>query len=242
MTTTSQYAGTLSAFRLGTQLRTRYSYLLPNMTQDHLPVNFWSCSSPRDVETALYFADGLFGRDWSSGVNRTGGNPTARLHIIPELASQGGNTLTPGASCLNYQRESTHGHDQGYLRLAEWQNVFSKPISDRLSAGNPELGPANLSALEIYSMMDLCGFELLVRGSSPWCQVFSRAEWEDFEYARDVLHFYRAGPGNRYAGAMGSLWLDAVAKLVVQDSKIDPAAAGGTAGGGVLFFFNVRGT
>lgn len=68
---------------------------------------------------------------------------------------------------------------------------------------------------------------MLVRGSSPWCQVFSHAEWADFEYARDLLHFYRAGPGNRYAGAMGSLWLDAVARLVIEDSKVGPAGGGG---------------
>ena len=66
-------------------------------------------------------------------------------------------------------------------------------------------------------MMEMCGFEILVRGDSPWCKVFTREEWLDFEYARDLLHFYRAGPGNKYAGAMGWLWLNATQDLISQE-------------------------
>ncbi len=192
-------------------------------------MSFWSASSPRDVETAAYFAGGLFGRYWSEAIPEIL-EPTARLHIIPELPSRGGNTLTPSDSCLNYLSNKTHGHDLGYAKLAEWQAVLSRPICARLSAENPDLQPPDFSPVEIYSMMELCGFEILVRGSSPWCSLFSREEWEDFEYARDVLHFYRAGPGNMYAGVMGGLWLDAIAELLVQDSKesSDVGSGGGT--------------
>jgi acid phosphatase len=179
-------------------------------------VSFWSASSPRNVETALYFADGFFGRDWSLP-NAT--HP-AHLHIIPESSSRGGNTLTPGDTCLLYVTDKTQGHDQGYAKLASWQSAFAPAISSRLSTQNPNLD-TTFSPAEVYSMMEMCGFEVLARGSSPWCDIFSRSEWEDFEYGRDVLHFYRAGPGNRYSAAMGGLWLDATAKLLVQDSNGD---------------------
>ncbi|KAF7503836.1 hypothetical protein GJ744_003226 [Endocarpon pusillum] len=248
LTTTSPYAGTLSAFTLGTKLRTRYPHLLPSPSSTQpqdTPINFWSASTPRDIETALYFADGLFGRDWSGSGTSPNSTvlPTARLHIIPEHLSQGGNTLTPGRSCPNYITDEIRGRDKGYSKLAEWQAVFSKPIAERLSAENPGLtdpsAPASSSGftpVEIYSMMEMCGFEILARGfdsdfelrpgsnfssefSSPWCGLFTRSEWEDFAYARDLLHFYRAGPGNQFSGVMGSLWLDAVSRLLVQDSK-----------------------
>ena len=62
--------------------------------------------------------------------------------------------------------------------------------------------------------MEMCGFEILARGKSPWCDVFTRQEWSDFEYSRDLLHFYRAGPGNTYAGAMGFIWLNATQELI----------------------------
>lgn len=217
LTTTSPHAGTLSAFRLGTTFRTRYSPLLASSK----PINFWSASSPRDVETALYFGDGLFGRNWSqpSPPDSPNLHPVAKLHIIPETPDRGSNTLTPGCTCQNYMTNTTHGHALGYKKLAEWQSVFTTPIIARFSAENPRLQPP-LSTVEIYSMMEMCGFEMLSRGpgSSPWCTVFRREEWEDFEYARDVLHFYRAGPGNRFAGVMGGLWLDATSKLLEQPS------------------------
>lgn len=68
-------------------------------------------------------------------------------------------------------------------------------------------------------MQEMCGFETLARGSSPWCDVFTHDEWENFEYVRDVLHFYRTGPGNPYSKAMGSLWADATAKLLARGGE-----------------------
>lgn len=213
LTAASPYAGTLSAFKLGTTLRSRYSHLLAYEAEG--PTSLWSASSPRDVETARYFADGLFGRDWALP-NAT--NP-ASLHIIPETEERGSNTLTPSDTCTRYIHDKVSGHDKGYHKLAEWQRVFTRPISARLSAANPAIDPA-LSPLEVYGMMELCGFETLVRGDSPWCGIFSQAEWLDFEYARDLLHYYRAGPGNRYAAAMGSLWLNSTNHLLAQESKL----------------------
>lgn len=42
-------------------------------------------------------------------------------------------------------------------------------------------------------MQEMCGFEITVRGKSKWCDVFTHEEWLEFEYARDVIHYYRAG-------------------------------------------------
>lgn len=203
LTSTGPYAGTLEAFTTGQELKRRYGHLL----QRSGPTNFWSCSSPRDIATATYFADGFFGLNWTS-------REVARLHIIPETSELGGNTLTPGDTCLNYIRDREFGHDYGYHQVAIWQTNFTTPIARRLSAENNNF---KFSSMEIYSMMEMCGFEILARGSSPWCDVFSKKEWLDFEYARDLLHFYRAGPGNKYAGAMGWLWLNATQNLISQE-------------------------
>jgi acid phosphatase len=173
----------------------------------HQPTKFWSCSSPRDVATAEWFADGFFGQNWTA-------DHVAELHVIPESFDRGADTLTPGDTCLRYIEDKTSGHDQGYYKLALWQDKFAKSIAHRLSA---ESGGFAFSSLDIYSMMEMCGFEILVRGYSPWCEVFTKEEWLDFEYARDLLHFYRAGPGNKYAGAMGWLWLNATQDLLSQE-------------------------
>jgi acid phosphatase len=207
LTATGPYAGTLQAFNTGKILRERYDHLVSTTR----PTRFWSCSSSRDVQTARYFADGFFGSQWSW-------DGSAELEIIPEDEDRGANTLTPGDTCLEYRTDISYGHDYGYGKLAEWQRVFTKPIADRVTH---HAGGLKLSPLDIYSMMEMCGFEILARGSSSWCDVFTPEEWLHFEYARDVLHFYRAGPGNAYAGAMGWLWLNATQDLMSNHSSKD---------------------
>ncbi|RVX69343.1 hypothetical protein B0A52_06938 [Exophiala mesophila] len=208
LTQTGPYAGTLQASNTGKTLRDRYQHLLPR----HQSTRFWSCGSPRDIETAKHFASGFFGANWLS-------DGTAELQVIPEDPKRGGDTLTPGDTCYKYDRDGYSGHDAGYRKLDEWQTVFTQPIIKRLAslATGIELEP-----VDVYSMMEMCGFEILVRGSSPWCAVFSQDEWLDFEYARDLLHFYRAGPGNPYAGAMGWLWLNATRTLMLDGRAQHP--------------------
>lgn len=96
--------------------------------------------------------------------------------------------------------------------LARFQETYIPAIAQRLITENPEL--SKLENTEVYSMQEMCGSETMVRGSSPWCNVFTEDDWRSFEYARDVIHYYRAGPGNPYAGAMGWLWLNATTNLL----------------------------
>jgi acid phosphatase len=115
-------------------------------------------------------------------------------------------------------REDDLGHDFGYYKLDKWQTVFAAPIAARLSQ---EAVGLTFSPLEVYGMMEMCGFEILARGSSPWCDVFTHKEWLEFEYARDLLHFYRAGPGNMYGATMGWLYLNATADLLMDEEAQD---------------------
>jgi len=207
LTAEGPYAGTLQSFNTGEALRQRYEHLVSRTRR----TKFWSCSAARDVETAKYFGDGFFGPQWSI-------DGSAELEVIPEDSDRGGNTLTPGDTCLKYLDDKVYGHDHGYIKLVKWQEVFTKPIVQRLASDaiGIDLGP-----LDIYSMMEMCGFEILARGVSVWCNVFTQKEWLDFEYARDLLHFYRAGPGNPYAATMGWLWLNATQDLMSNVSSRD---------------------
>jgi acid phosphatase len=204
LTSTGPYAGTSQAYSTGQSLRQRYNQVVNASST----IKFWSCGSPRDIVTAKLFADGFFGDHWQQ-------NESAYLHIIPESAERGGDTLTPGDTCLKYREDKIYGHDYGYREMGKWQNHFSKSIAARL---REDAGGLDFTPIEVYGMMEFCGFELLVRGSSPWCDVFTQQEWLDYEYARDLLHYYRAGPGNQYAGAMGWLWLDATKNLLTNES------------------------
>lgn len=166
------------------------------------PVNLWASDCNRVIETARHFSTGFFGLDSSS---------SAKLHVIPETSDLGADTLTPGDTCLNYRLDFHRGHDNGARQLVNFRSTYLPSVSSRLHKQNPGI---TFSDAEIYSMQELCGFETLVRGKSQWCEAFSHEEWLNFEYARDVIHYYRSGPGNPFGPVMGWLWLNATAELL----------------------------
>lgn len=202
LTATGPYAGTLEAFTTGVRFRTRYEHLLPRNSKTRV----WASDSERVIQTARYFSSGLFGLDWEKA-------GTAELEIIPETLDRRADTLTPGDTCLRYLDDTSEGHDKGVNMLSRFHEVYIPAIAERLSSKeqNPNI---KFSNLEIFSMQEMCGFETIVRGSSPWCDVFDENDWDNFEYARDIIHYYRAGPGTPYAGAMGWLWLNATTTLL----------------------------
>ncbi|KXT02829.1 hypothetical protein AC578_5381 [Pseudocercospora eumusae] len=207
LTSTGPFAGTLQAFKAGTTFRTRYERLLERALE-HRHTSFWTSDSPRCIDTARYFATGFFGLNWTD---------IATLHIVPETADQGGSTLTPGRACPSYiKNRHERGHEFGNRQLKAFRSSYLPQIRDRFAADSPGL---LFDEAEIYSMQEYCAFETLVRGDSKWCDVFTQDEWESFEYARDLLHYYRAGPGNPFAAAGGMLWLKATAELMLQGSE-----------------------
>lgn len=105
------------------------------------------------------------------------------------------------------------GHYYGYRMLYKYQETYLSSISKRLAKENEGF---DFTDEEVYSMQEMCGFETTVRGSSQWCDVFTQEEWLSFEYARDIIHYYRAGPGNKYAKSMGWLWLNTTANLIAE--------------------------
>ncbi|KAK0865825.1 hypothetical protein LTS02_005118 [Friedmanniomyces endolithicus] len=214
LVSTGPYAGTLEAFATGVKLRTRYEHLLDQALARN-QTSFWASGSKRVVETAGYFGAGFFGLDWKQ---------LASLHVIPETEDRGGDTLTAGKTCFKYLHNADeYGRAYGYRKWNKWRVVYLPAIIERLSKRNPDI---TFSQDEVYSMQELCGFELIAKGESQWCDVFTHEEWEQFEYARDLLHYYRTGPGNPYSGTMGWLWLNATANLLLK----------GPADAGLLFF------
>lgn len=207
---TGPYAGTLRAFRTGVEFRTRYEDLLEQALESEQSV-FWASGSKRVEETAKYFAAGFFGLDWQE---------KAQLQVIPETEGRGGDTLTPGKTCFKYLHDADdHGRTYGYRMWAAWREVYLPPLAARLAKQNPSI---NFTASEVYSMQELCGFEAIAKGESKWCDVFSHEEWGQFEYARDLLHYYRTGPGNPYSTTMGWLWLNATAHLLGAGPEVGP--------------------
>ncbi|KAJ4313460.1 hypothetical protein N0V94_006947 [Neodidymelliopsis sp. IMI 364377] len=203
LTSTGPFSGRLGSFTTGVRLRTRYHHLVDQALARNA-TTYWASGSQRVIETARHFALGLFGLD-----------ADATLEVISEDKTRGANTLTPGRTCTANLIDTQEGKMKGYRLMGEYRATYLPAIAARLSLETR----LNFTTQDIFSMQEMCGFETTVRGKSHWCDIFTRQEFLAFEYARDLLHYYRAGPGQKYAAAMGWLWLDATTKLLLEGGE-----------------------
>lgn len=186
--------GRLEAAQLGVTLSFRY----PNL---RLPSRVWASSAERTFRSAKSLARSLELDD--NEIN---------VVSIYESRESGANSLTPYHSCPAYS--GSFGSDQSAVYL----DIFTKPIMARLNALAPGF---NFTADDIYGMMEICGYESVIRGSSPFCDtdLFSPDDWLGWEYTADVMYHYNVGYGNRISGVVGLPWFNASANLLLADSS-----------------------
>ncbi|KAI1174092.1 histidine phosphatase superfamily [Nemania sp. FL0916] len=188
--------GKLEAAQLGVTLSFRY----PNLK---VPGHIWTSSAERTEKSTQSLVRGLEMDD-----------NEIRVISVYESAKSGANSLTPYKSCPAYS--SSAGSDQQSVFI----NKFTAPIAARLN----KLAPAfNFTANDVYGMMELCGYESVIRGSSPFCdlELFSPDDWLGWEYAADIQYHYNVGYGNPVTGAVGLPWLNATAGLLLSDHSAE---------------------
>lgn len=116
-------------------------------------------------------------------------------------------------------RDSFYLH--GSNMQQEYKKVYTKPIIERLNNAAPAF---NFTADDIVGMQQLCGYETVIHGSSPFCSLdlFTQNEWLAFEYMNDIMYFYNAGYGNEISGVLGFPWLNATAStLMAEEAEQD---------------------
>jgi hypothetical protein len=185
--------GSLEAQTLGVQLSQRYLGFRP-------PPKVWSSTAERTTKSATSFIEGLVRRS-----NET------QLVEIAEGKNESANSLTPYSSCPAYS--SSRGSEQS----SAFSKQYTAPIIARFQAFAPGF---NFTTDDIIGMQELCGYETVIRGGSPFCDlsVFSPAEWLAFEYTNDLMYFQNTGYGNPVSGVIGFPWLNATAGLLLADS------------------------
>lgn len=184
--------GKLEATQLGASLSFRY----PNFA---LPKRIWSSSAERTYESAKALIRGF---------EPAGDDNSIGLVSVYESDEAGANSLTPYSSCPRYS--SSAGSDQSSV----FMNSFTKPIIARLNAAAPGF---NFTADDVYGMMELCGYESVIRGSSRFCDLdlFSPDDWLGWEYTADVMYHYNVGYGSDVTGYVGLPWVNATANLLM---------------------------
>lgn len=187
------FSGTTDALRHGASFRAKYGALYkPNST---LPV--FSSNSYRCFLTGEYFTRGFFGEDYS--------DQTHQFVVVSESGLMGGNSLTPNSGC------STFDFDVNDDLVNTYNTSYLTGIANRFNSANPGL---NVSADEVSDLFSWCAFELNVRGSSPFCDIFTNEEYVRASYAIDLDNYYNVGPGNNISATVGSPMLAASLKLL----------------------------
>lgn len=73
-----------------------------------------------------------------------------------------------------------------------------------------------------------CGYETVIRGSSPFCNLdlLTPNEWLGFEYTNDIMYHYNTGYGSPVSGAIGFPWVNAtISTLISTQNNMSNATA-----------------
>lgn len=184
--------GKLEAAQLGVQLSYRYPKL-------RLPKKVWASTAERTIASAEGFIRGIEMDD-------------NKIELVPvyEGKESGADSLTPYKACPAYSGSTGSKQSSQYLKK------FTAPIISRLQHYAPQF---NWTQTDVVGMMEWCGYDAVIRGSSPFCstKLFSPDEWLAFEYMQDIMYFYNAGYGTDIGGAFAYPWVNATMDLLNAD-------------------------
>lgn len=186
-------SGKLEASQLGVQISFRYPKL-------RLPKRVWTSTAERTVVSAKGLVRGLEPDE----------NQISLVQIY-EGEESGADSLTPYKACPAYSSSRGSEQSQAYAKR------YTAPILARFRALAPQF---NWTSNDVIGMQEWCGYDTVVRGSSPFCSesLFSADEWLQFEYTQDLMYHHNTGYGNEISGPLGFPWLNATAQQLSADN------------------------
>ncbi|KAK0446262.1 histidine phosphatase superfamily [Armillaria borealis] len=124
----------------------------------------------RVVESAQWFSQGYFGREWAELESRV-------FSTIPEDEVTI-SWITPMDTCANW------AYSYGGDAVETWDSVYLPAITERL---NSMLPGVNLTDADTHGALYACAYDYAALRISPWCDVFNHDELANFEYELDIL-------------------------------------------------------
>ncbi|KIW80418.1 hypothetical protein Z517_07033 [Fonsecaea pedrosoi CBS 271.37] len=158
-----------------------------------------SSSENRVVESALNWTQGFHVSklaDKSADVDS--GYP---YPMILQYEGDGFNNTLNHALCTEF--ENGTASEIGNDAQEAWAKIFIPPIQARFNAGLPG---ANLSMDQTVDMMDLCPFNTVANDDgtiSPFCALFTEAEWHSYGYYQTLGKYYGYSYGNPLGPTQG---------------------------------------
>lgn len=187
--------GEQELFRSGEAFYTRYHRL----TQNWLPF-VRASGQDRVIKSAKVFTEGYHKAHLSdkSALER---QPIPPIALIVSEGPGSNNSLSIKTCPAFFQQPNI---DVKANAKATWAAVFVPAIQGRL---NRDLKGANLTIDETIELMDLCPFETVagvnISSPSPFCRLFTAAEWRSYDYYQSLDKYYGHSMGNPLAPTQG---------------------------------------
>ena len=178
----------------GVKFYERYQLL----TQNLIPF-VRASGEDRVVESAENFTQGYHqARSKDQAANSSDGYP---YQIVTISEATGSNNTLSHDLCTAFE----DGPDSNISTDAQqqWQDIFLPPIAARI---NRDLMGANLTAIEIIYLMDLCPFNTVAASDgqiSQFCNLFTTDEWNQYDYFQSLGKYYGYGNGNPFGPTQG---------------------------------------
>ncbi|KAJ5171660.1 phytase [Penicillium capsulatum] len=177
----------------GIKFYTRYQTL----ARDHVPF-VRSSGASRVIASGKKFIHG-FQRAKSLDREAEPDSATPQISVILSEDSGTNNTLNHN-TCPQF--EASNLEDNVRTRFT---GIFAPPIKRRIEAHLPGV---HLRNEEVPYLMDLCAFDTVsatADGSvrSAWCDLFTEAEWAQYDYLQSLGKYYGFGGGNPLGPAQG---------------------------------------
>ncbi|KAF8606065.1 phosphoglycerate mutase-like protein [Ceratobasidium sp. AG-I] len=152
----------------------------------------------RILESSRWWIQGFEGSPYNVAI----ANLPAPNVTIP-IGPTSNNTMNPQTCTADEALDPAPGE----VADITWLATFAPPVTRRL---NKYLPGANLTNDDIPNLMSLCGFDTAYRNgsASPWCYVFSKSEWKDYEYYHDLEKYYSNSYGSPYGRSIGAGWVN----------------------------------
>ncbi|CAE6501873.1 unnamed protein product [Rhizoctonia solani] len=186
-------------YELGVSMRMRYGHLLNNFTESNTIPVFRTESQNRMLESSINFAYGFFG------------NPIKGQYQQVIMSEHSGlnNTISPWDTCPNANIPAKAF--RGLPLVQQWGDIYLKDAVARLKTMAPEI---DWSSEDAHAAQKMCAYETVALGYSEFCGLFTKQEWEGFDYSLDLGFWYNDAYGSPIGQALGLGWVsELVARL-----------------------------
>lgn len=192
--------GNQQLFDKGVQMFFRYGKLYFDNAKKNEKVFVRSTTQERMTMSSEYFLLGFFGVDWKN---------FADLQLIIEHDGFNNSLATykncPALKNYNFKElpDEIVKFREKYLKDAIRRfNDFSD--SHRISKSSN----LNFNSSVLFSLQELCSYESVTLGYSPFCELFTQKEWEDYEYLNSWIWYNQNFFGAPTARALGISWVE----------------------------------